>query len=71
MRGELIARASELKKQLAREPTSLAFQKLVECNIGNPQVSVEGRAGEGGRDERGRREGEREGGGGGRGGGAI
>jgi len=38
VRGELIARASELKKQLAREPTSLAFQKLVECNIGNPQA---------------------------------
>lgn len=38
VRGELVMRAAEMKAQLLKEPSSLPFDKLVECNIGNPQA---------------------------------
>jgi len=38
VRGELIARAGAIRAQLAAKPGSFPFEKLVECNIGNPQA---------------------------------
>ena len=38
VRGELILRAGRLKEELASDPASKPFDKLVECNIGNPQA---------------------------------
>jgi hypothetical protein len=38
VRGELVLRAAALKEQLASKPGSLPFDKLLECNIGNPQA---------------------------------
>jgi alanine transaminase len=38
VRGEIVLRAAQLRAQLAEQPGSLPFDKLVECNIGNPQA---------------------------------
>ena len=38
VRGELVLRAAEIKKQLAADPGSLPIAKVLECNIGNPQA---------------------------------
>ena len=38
VRGELVLRAAEIKKQLAADPGSLPMAKVLECNIGNPQA---------------------------------
>ena len=38
VRGELILRATQLKQQLLKDPAAFPFDKLVECNIGNPQA---------------------------------
>lgn len=37
VRGKVPARAEELKKQLAKDPSSLPFDKIINSNIGNPQ----------------------------------
>lgn len=37
VRGELIMRATQIRKELAAKPGSFPFKNLVECNIGNPQ----------------------------------
>ncbi|KAJ3292219.1 hypothetical protein HK104_005489 [Borealophlyctis nickersoniae] len=37
VRGELAIRAEELRKQLEDSPGSLPFDRIVNCNIGNPQ----------------------------------
>ena len=38
VRGEIVLRAAEIKKELAADPNSKPFSGLVECNIGNPQA---------------------------------
>ena len=38
VRGELVLRAAEIKKQIKAEPGSLPIKKVLECNIGNPQA---------------------------------
>jgi alanine transaminase len=38
VRGELVMRAGQIRAQLAEKPGSFPFDKLVECNIGNPQA---------------------------------
>jgi len=38
VRGPIVARAAELEKQLASDPSSVPFDKVVYCNIGNPQA---------------------------------
>ena len=38
VRGELILRATKMKEELLANPSSFPFDKLVECNIGNPQA---------------------------------
>ena len=38
VRGEIVMRAAELKSELAAAPGSLPFDKVLECNIGNPQA---------------------------------
>ena len=38
VRGELVLRAAEIKKQIAATPDSLPIKKVLECNIGNPQA---------------------------------
>lgn len=38
VRGELVLRASRLKEELKQNPASVPFDKMVECNIGNPQA---------------------------------
>ena len=38
VRGELVLRAAEIKKQIAAAPGSLPIKKVLECNIGNPQA---------------------------------
>jgi len=38
VRGELILRAGKLKEELALDPSLKPFDKLMECNIGNPQA---------------------------------
>ena len=38
VRGELVLRAAEIKKQIAAAPDSLPIKKVLECNIGNPQA---------------------------------
>ena len=37
VRGELAIRAEELKTKIAHKDPSLAFDKIINCNIGNPQ----------------------------------
>ena len=37
VRGRIPAKAEELKKQLASDPSSLPFKKVINANIGNPQ----------------------------------
>lgn len=37
VRGSIPMRAEELQQQLARDPSSLPFDKIVNANIGNPQ----------------------------------
>lgn len=37
VRGEIVLRANEHQKALERDPSSLPFDKVVYCNIGNPQ----------------------------------
>lgn len=37
VRGEIVQHAQELAAQLADKPGSLPFQRVVYCNIGNPQ----------------------------------
>ena len=37
VRGELALRAEELKHQKRDNPSSLPFEKVINCNIGNPQ----------------------------------
>ena len=38
VRGELIMRATAIKQEMASNPSAVPFDKLVECNIGNPQA---------------------------------
>ena len=38
VRGELVLRAAEIKKQIAAAPDSLPIKKVLECNIVNPQA---------------------------------
>jgi len=38
VRGELVLRAAEIKKQIKADPGSLPIKKVLECNIGNPQA---------------------------------
>jgi alanine transaminase len=38
VRGELVLRAAEIKKQIKASPGSLPIKKVLECNIGNPQA---------------------------------
>jgi len=38
VRGELVLRAAEIKKQLKADPASTPIKKVLECNIGNPQA---------------------------------
>ena len=37
VRGAIVTRAGELETQLKKDPASLPFDKIVMCNIGNPQ----------------------------------
>ena len=37
VRGEIVQHAQELAAQLVAKPGSLPFQRVVYCNIGNPQ----------------------------------
>ena len=37
VRGEIVSHAQELAAQLVAKPGSLPFQRVVYCNIGNPQ----------------------------------
>jgi hypothetical protein len=37
VRGEIVAHAARLAAQLATQPGSLPFSRVVLCNIGNPQ----------------------------------
>lgn len=37
VRGEVVQKADSLRQQLAKDPKSLPFDKVVSCNIGNPQ----------------------------------
>jgi alanine transaminase len=37
VRGRLAIRSEQLKEQLSKDPKSLPFNKIVNCNIGNPQ----------------------------------
>lgn len=37
VRGRIPAKAEELKAQLAKDPSSLPFKKVINANIGNPQ----------------------------------
>lgn len=37
VRGKLALRAEELKHQKEEDPNSLPFEKVINCNIGNPQ----------------------------------
>ena len=37
VRGAIVTRAGELEAQLKKDPTSLPFEKIIMCNIGNPQ----------------------------------
>ena len=37
VRGEIVQHAQELQAQLAAQPGALPFQRVVFCNIGNPQ----------------------------------
>ena len=38
VRGELVLRAAAIKQEIAADPTSKPYSKLLECNIGNPQA---------------------------------
>ena len=38
VRGEILTRALELEKTLRTDPSSLPFESVVKCNIGNPQA---------------------------------
>jgi alanine transaminase len=38
VRGPILDEAMRLREQLAADPTSLPFDKIVACNIGNPQA---------------------------------
>ena len=37
VRGPIVVRAGELALQLKKDPSSLPFEDIVLCNIGNPQ----------------------------------
>lgn len=37
VRGEIVMRAQALQEQLKKKPGSLPFERIVYCNIGNPQ----------------------------------
>lgn len=37
VRGSIVTRSLELQKQLSEDPDSLPFDKIISCNIGNPQ----------------------------------
>ena len=37
VRGAIVTRAGEIEAQLKKDPASLPFDKIVMCNIGNPQ----------------------------------
>jgi hypothetical protein len=37
VRGEIVQHAQELQARLAAKPGSLPFERVVYCNIGNPQ----------------------------------
>lgn len=37
VRGAIVTRAGEIEAQLKKDPSSLPFDKIVMCNIGNPQ----------------------------------
>lgn len=37
VRGEIVLRAQALQEQLKKQPGSLPFDRIVYCNIGNPQ----------------------------------
>ena len=37
VRGPIVIRAGELAEQLKKDPSSLPFDDIVLCNIGNPQ----------------------------------
>uniref|UniRef100_A0A7S4BVE2 Aminotransferase class I/classII large domain-containing protein n=1 Tax=Chrysotila carterae TaxID=13221 RepID=A0A7S4BVE2_CHRCT len=38
VRGAIILRAAEIKEEMAKNASAFPFDKLVECNIGNPQA---------------------------------
>lgn len=38
VRGAIVLRAAEIKEQLRRQPGAFPFDKVLECNIGNPQA---------------------------------
>lgn len=36
VRGELVLKAEEIKKELAKNPSAFPFKEIIHCNIGNP-----------------------------------
>jgi alanine transaminase len=38
VRGEIVTRAQLLQQELMTKPSSLPFDEIVYCNIGNPQA---------------------------------
>ena len=40
VRGPIVVRAGELAEQLKKDPSSLPFEDIVLCNIGNPQCRL-------------------------------
>jgi len=38
VRGELVLRAAAIKQEIAADPSAKPYEKLLECNIGNPQA---------------------------------
>ena len=37
VRGAIVSRAGEIEEQLKKDPSKHPFDKIVMCNIGNPQ----------------------------------
>ena len=37
VRGAIVSRAGEIEEQLKKDPSKYPFDKIVMCNIGNPQ----------------------------------
>ena len=41
VRGRLVARSDEIKKELAKGSNDYPFEKIIACNIGNPQAMLQ------------------------------